>query len=92
MLAGAPPAKCHHVVISLTRVRRSMLAMENWWAEIDDDVLRCLAGGSSAPSDIGHRLGMSEAAAVSVLTMLASEGRVQIRRATLPDASGDAPA
>ena len=37
------------------------------------------AGGSMSPAEIGRRLGVSEDAVVSLLTMLAREGRVRIR-------------
>lgn len=53
--------------------------MEKWWSEMDDAVLACLnETGGMSPDEIGRRLGMSEAAAVSVLGMLAQEGRVRI--------------
>ena len=57
--------------------------MDHLWTEIDDAVLDCLAAGVAAPADIGKRLGMSEAAAVSVLAMLAAEGKVRIGDARL---------
>lgn len=60
-----------------------MGAMDHWWSELDDDVLECLAVGVAAPADIGRQLGMSEAAASSILSMLAAEGKVRICRATL---------
>ncbi|OGK98156.1 MAG: hypothetical protein A3E31_18235 [Candidatus Rokubacteria bacterium RIFCSPHIGHO2_12_FULL_73_22] len=53
--------------------------MDKWWSEIDDAVLACLSGtGGMSAHEIGRRLGMSEAAAVSVLGMLAQEGRVRL--------------
>ena len=57
--------------------------MEHLWTEIDDAVMQCLAGGETAPAEIGERLGMSEAAAASILAMLAAEGKVRICRARL---------
>jgi hypothetical protein len=57
--------------------------VEHLWNEIDDEVLQCLAAGVVAPADIGKQLGMSEAAAASVLAMLAAEGKVRICRARL---------
>lgn len=56
--------------------------MDDWWSEIDDAVLTCLSerGGSGA-DDIGRRLGMSTQAVMSILGMLAQEGRVYIARA-----------
>ena len=55
------------------------------WREIDDAVLECLAGGESTPAGIGQRLGMSEAAAMSIVAMLAAEGKVRICRVALTD-------
>jgi hypothetical protein len=57
--------------------------MDHLWTEIDDAVLQCLASGIAAPAEIGERLGMSEAAAGSILAMLAAEGKVTICRARL---------
>ena len=57
--------------------------MDHLWTEIDDAVLECLASGVATPADIGARLGMSEAAAVSILAMLAVEGKVRICDARL---------
>lgn len=53
--------------------------MEDWWSEIDDDVLRALAGnGAMAPAELARRLGISEGATASLLSMLAQAGRVRI--------------
>jgi hypothetical protein len=42
-------------------------------------VVDCLSEiGGTSPDEIGHRLGPSEEAAVSILGMLAQEGRVRI--------------
>jgi DNA-binding IclR family transcriptional regulator len=57
--------------------------VDHLWSEIDDAVLQCLAAGVAAPAEIGERLGMSEAAAGSILAMLAAEGKVMISRARL---------
>jgi DNA-binding CsgD family transcriptional regulator len=54
--------------------------MIGFWDEIDNELLACLAArGSMSPAEIGRRLGVSEDAVVSLLTMLAREGRVRIR-------------
>jgi DNA-binding IclR family transcriptional regulator len=53
------------------------------WAEIDQAVLECLSAGDAEPRQIAERLGMSEAAASSILTMLATEGKVRICRVSL---------
>lgn len=53
--------------------------MDNWWSEIDDAVIDCLRSrGPMAPTEIGTALGMSEAAAVSVVSALGKEGKVRI--------------
>jgi hypothetical protein len=52
---------------------------DEWWADLNAEILDCLAeGGAMAPADVGRRLGMSEGAAVSCLSMLAQEGKVRI--------------
>ena len=56
------------------------LSTAAWWEGLDEEVLEVLAEyGPMAPVEIGRRLGMSEDAAASILSMLASEGRVRIR-------------
>jgi DNA-binding Lrp family transcriptional regulator len=53
--------------------------MDDWWDEIDSAVMSCLRSrGPMAPSEIGRALGMSEAAAASVVTALAKQGKVRI--------------
>jgi DNA-binding transcriptional regulator LsrR (DeoR family) len=55
--------------------------MNEWWSEIDDAVVACLSEiDGTSPDEIGRRLGMSEEAAVSILGMLAQQGRVRISR------------
>jgi DNA-binding GntR family transcriptional regulator len=55
-------------------------AMSDWWSEIDNDILQCLGGEEQAlsPADIGRRLGLSEGAVNSALSMLVREGKVRI--------------
>jgi hypothetical protein len=50
------------------------------WRELDDAVLDYLALGEATPAEIGKQLGVSEGAAVSIIAMLATEGRVRICR------------
>ena len=53
--------------------------MDDWWTEIDDDIVACLKeNGATAPAELGRRLGLSEGAATSLLSLLAGEGRVRI--------------
>jgi hypothetical protein len=62
--------------------------MTDLWADLDRAVLDCLLAGPVEPADIAKRLGMSEGAASSILILLATEGRVRIRRVSLPDEGG----
>lgn len=56
------------------------MAARGLWAEIDEAVLNVLAerGGRLTPAEIAADLGMSEAAACSILCMLAIEDKVRI--------------
>ncbi|MBI3635607.1 MAG: hypothetical protein HY216_05230 [Candidatus Rokubacteria bacterium] len=54
--------------------------MQEWWSEIDQEVVDCLScHGAMTPEDLGRRLGISEGSAISLLAMLARDGRVRIR-------------
>lgn len=62
-------------------------AAGDWWSALDGEVLAVLEPGRPAtPAEVGERLGISERAAVSCLTMLAAEGRVRI---SLVERGGD---
>lgn len=51
----------------------------DWWTDLDETVIRCLAGnGAMPPEEIGREMGMSEVAVAS-LSGLAREGKVRIR-------------
>ena len=58
----------------------------NAWAEIDDAVLGALAegGGRLTPGQIAKRVGMSEDAVRSVVSMLAEQGKLRIAVVELP--------
>jgi DNA-binding IclR family transcriptional regulator len=53
----------------------------NFWTDLDDELLRCLGerDGTVTPAEIGARLGMSEAAVCTIISMLAESGKVRIR-------------
>jgi hypothetical protein len=52
---------------------------QEWWKDLEDDVLRCLEGRASVPPiEIAGKLGMSEAAATSLLSIMACDGKVRI--------------
>ena len=54
-------------------------SVNEWWSDLDDDLLATLgAGGAMTPVELGRRLGISEAAIASLVAMLATEGRVRI--------------
>ena len=61
-----------------TAKRTDTVSVEDFWADLNRDILNCLAKGPVSPGEIGRRLGISEAAAASCLSLLASEGRVRI--------------
>ena len=52
----------------------------DFWGDLDRDVLDCFrqTPRELSPAEIGDRVGISEDAARSVLTMLAQEGKVRI--------------
>jgi DNA-binding GntR family transcriptional regulator len=62
-----------------TRQRTAMTSID-FWDDLDGDVLRCLAATRErlSPAEIGAQIGVSEAAARSILTMLAEQGKVRI--------------
>ena len=50
-----------------------------YWTTIDGELLACLRDGAPmTPAELGQRLGMSAAAATSLATTLATEGKVRI--------------
>ena len=61
---------------------------EDWWTGIDGEILNCLAGRESmTPAEISSILGLSEGEVVTLLAMLAPEGRVTICRVKLGSAA-----
>jgi hypothetical protein len=62
-----------------------VLAMDGWWNEIDAQIEHALARtGGMSPAELAKEVGLSEAATVSVLSRLATEGRVRIARVEVP--------
>lgn len=52
---------------------------ENWWDDIDGEILDCLKErGSATVSELSEELDLSEGAATAFLAMLAREGRIRI--------------
>jgi hypothetical protein len=59
--------------------------MDGWWKELDGQVRDCLERhGALAPADLARFLGLSESATISVLSLLAQEGKLRIARVELP--------
>lgn len=59
--------------------------MDGWWTEIDDQVQASLERqGAMAPAELARQLGLSEGAVISVLSLLAQEGKLRIARVELP--------
>lgn len=56
-----------------------------WWSEIDEEIIACLGEGLRSTSELGQRLGLSDAALTSVLLLLAAEGRVRVDSVALVD-------
>jgi predicted ArsR family transcriptional regulator len=52
---------------------------ENWWGDLDGEILACLKQhGSATVKELSEELGLSAGAATAFLAMLAREGRVRI--------------
>jgi hypothetical protein len=61
-------------------------AMDGWWTAVESDLMTCLKRrGQTTPADVGLALGISEAAAMSLLAMLVTEGKVRISLVELPE-------
>jgi hypothetical protein len=59
--------------------------MDGWWTELDGQVRDCLERhGALAPAELARHLGLSESATISVLSLLAQEGKLRIARVELP--------
>ena len=64
--------------------RRTIPASDDWWDELDTAVLEYLVRrGMASPAEVGAAVGLSAAAAASMLAMLACEGKVSITRVEL---------
>jgi hypothetical protein len=71
--------------IDLFRSDKQERTMDDWWAEIDDQLRSCLERhGEMAPAEIARQLGLSEGAVTSLLSLLAQEGKLRIARVELP--------
>jgi len=53
--------------------------MADWWTELESEILNCLEhAGAVTPAEVGRRLGISEAAAAALLSVLGRDGKVRI--------------
>jgi hypothetical protein len=51
---------------------------QEWWADLEEEALACLAPHGLSAAELGAKLGMSEASTASLIAMLAREGRVRL--------------
>jgi DNA-binding Lrp family transcriptional regulator len=53
--------------------------MDDWWSDIDNEILATLeAGGRMEPAEVARQLGVPESSAASLIWGLASQGKVRI--------------
>ena len=53
--------------------------MDDWWDGLEGEILERLnQAGMTTPDELGRRLGIPEAAMVSLLTILAQEGKIRL--------------
>ena len=65
--------------MSTTIDRRRPAQGDDWWGDLDAAVQDCLAVGvATRPEEIARAVGLSPDGVVSVLAMLAREGKVRI--------------
>jgi hypothetical protein len=65
--------------------------MEDWWTGIDGEILSCLAEHESmTPAEIGSILGLTQGEVVTLLALLAPEGKVTICQVKLGGAASQA--
>jgi DNA-binding IclR family transcriptional regulator len=60
---------------------------QEWWGELDAQVLDCLRDGPQSPRELARRLNLSPGGATSVLLMLAAEGKVRVTAVELAESA-----
>ena len=60
-------------------------AEQEWWSELDDQVLACLRDGPQSTRELARRLNLSPGGTTSVLLMLAAEGKVRVTAVELAE-------
>ena len=63
------------------------MATDEWWSELDDQVLACLHDGPKSIRDVARRLGLSTGSVTSVLLMLAAEGKIRVTEVALAESA-----
>jgi len=59
--------------------------MDDWWTDLDNEIVTYVnSHGAVASTDVARELGISEAAAVSLLGMLARESKIRLQLSALP--------
>ena len=53
--------------------------MDDWWSDIDNEILTTLAAGAMEPAELARRLRISEASATSLIWALVSQGKIRVR-------------
>jgi hypothetical protein len=62
---------------------------DDWWADIERELLGCFdTDGVASIDTVARRLGIPEAAAISLVALLACEGKVHIRLVERPRGAG----
>jgi len=55
--------------------------MQDWWHGLEREILDCVqARDDVTPAELALKLGMSEAGVSSLLALMVTEGKIQIRR------------
>ena len=55
------------------------MSMDDWWSDIDNEILTTLAAGATEPAELARRLRISEASATSLIWALVSQGKIRVR-------------
>jgi DNA-binding Lrp family transcriptional regulator len=62
-------------------------AEQEWWGELDAQMLACLRDGPQSPRELARRLNLSPGGATSVLLMLAAEGKIRVTAVELAESA-----
>lgn len=59
----------------------------HWFEDFFEDICACCGPRGATPEELAARLGVSTGTAVSLIVLLASEGRIRIDRVSVPTAN-----